>query len=601
MAIKNASDLLVYARTVPAKRQITRIYVKDNNPITFADGTSQGILKINNISNAIGQIYDDISSALITQNTADDVLTQVAGRLAITYNYLYNNANIESITINGVDYKYREVRNYSVGLVPTIEIVDSQNITLNEDAIIIEVLTPGSSAVLDPVAFSTSASISFNQDLRDCTNKDSEGNAEYKGGLRSFEISTEALQSVNPDVPLDGTDFFKHLKERSTVNLSFSDRVRNIIRTNLTQSGVDGFLVGSSPITQTNLQPDPFGGSTASKLSIDSGTSQSSWYRRLEYAINSSRLEGKYVTWTFHLKGDPASPNNDEASFWASGQSSGQNLTISSFEILSGDGTITNLTSSEVKKITGLNTGDNNVPANWTRVRVTYKREGGFSSSNTYFNLSPGLGNAQVGDDVIYTSSWQLEFSNKATNYQDPTLITRWQGDALVSNINYESGVEDNLTCSASFTGTGPVFYNGLGPELIGDTEFNLPNPVGGTLNPASAYWQIENSGTTANSKIENGLGKFFINGTGNTSIKKTGILNNGDSYLLTYTIPSNSPSTGALVLQDASENDTDVFLDITVGTHKLQFVSFSNNLVIKRSGTSADVFMSSISLKKVL
>ena len=94
MAIKNASDLLVYARTVPAKRQITRIYVKDNNPITFADGTSQGILKINNISNAIGQIYDDISSALITQNTANDVLTQVAGRLAITYNYLYNNANI---------------------------------------------------------------------------------------------------------------------------------------------------------------------------------------------------------------------------------------------------------------------------------------------------------------------------------------------------------------------------------------------------------------------------------------------------------------------------------------------------------------------------
>ena len=110
MAIKNASDLLVYSRTVSAKQQITRIYVKDNNPITFADGTTQGILKINNISNAVGQIFDDISSALITQNTGDDVLSQLAGRLVISHNYIYNNSSIESITINGVDYKYREVK-----------------------------------------------------------------------------------------------------------------------------------------------------------------------------------------------------------------------------------------------------------------------------------------------------------------------------------------------------------------------------------------------------------------------------------------------------------------------------------------------------------
>ena len=586
MAIKNASDLLVYAKTASAKQQITRIYVKDNNPITFADGTSQGVLKINNVTNTIGQVFDDVFSATITQNTASDVLTQVAGRLTVTYGYIYHNTTIESITINGVDYKYREVRNYSVGIVPTLEIVNG-TANLNDDSIIIEITQPGSSSILDPIAFSTSASISFNQDLRDCTNKDSEGFAEYKGGLRSFEISTETLQSVNPDVPLDGTDFFKHLKERSTVNLSFSDRVRNIIRTNLTQSGVDGFLIGTGSISQTNLHDDPFGSSTASKIEMTG----SSTFKRLQYNLQIGRIEGKFVTWTFYVKGDPNSPNNNKASFFVN---KSVDVTPYSFEILSGDGEIGTI-SAGVKKITQLNTGNNNVSANWTRVRVTYKFDGGGGGTtipgNVLFGLCPGLGDSQSANDIIYTSSWQIELSNKATNYQDPTLITRWQGDALVSNINYESGVEENLTCSASFTGTGPVFYNGLGPELIEDTEFNDPN-----------YWTLNNTGTGAASVVENGYGKI-ITTSGLTTIQKNlGLYSTpGDMFLLTYTVHTSTQ--GGLAIHDGWEASPDFDLRIpsSVGTHTALLKPGQNSLIIKRSGGPTTIWLSSISLKKVL
>ena len=37
MAIKNASDLLVYAKTTDPAEQVTRIYVKTVNPFIFPD------------------------------------------------------------------------------------------------------------------------------------------------------------------------------------------------------------------------------------------------------------------------------------------------------------------------------------------------------------------------------------------------------------------------------------------------------------------------------------------------------------------------------------------------------------------------------------
>ena len=261
MAIQNASDLLVYVKTDEPAEQKTRIRVLTTDPIEVPEGGTTGTVKINNLTDENGVVSDDISTAAST-NTGSTVLAAINAVLtSATYEYSSGSNQTDGA------YTYRDFENKSNGIVPTLEIV-SGTATLNENAVIIEIVTPGSSAIFDPVAFSTSASFSTNMDLRDITNKDSEGYSESLGGLRSFELSTDLLQSINPDVPLDGTDFFDKLKARSLVDLSFSDRIRNIIRTNLTQSGVDGFT--TSTVTQTNLQSDPFGALTASKL-VNSG------------------------------------------------------------------------------------------------------------------------------------------------------------------------------------------------------------------------------------------------------------------------------------------------------------------------------------------
>ena len=214
-------------------------------------------------------------------------------------------------------------------------------------------------------------------------------------------------------------------------------------------------------------------------------------------------------------------------------------------------------------------------------------------TSAVAFRVFPGdFQTGQPAGESVVVSSWQLEFSNKATNYQDPTLITRWQGDALVSNINYESGVEDNLTCSASFTGTGPVFENGLGPELIEDTEFNDSN-----------YWTLDNSGTGAASIVENGYGKILTSG-GITAIQKNlGLYSTpGDLFYLTYTVHTSSQ--GGLAIHDGWDDSSTPFdfqIPSSVGTHTVLLKPGSNSLIIKRSSGPTTIWLSSVSLKKVL
>ena len=108
-------------------------------------------------------------------------------------------------------------------IVPIIEIVEGTAELQSDDNLIVEVRTSGSSAIFDPVAFSTSASFNSTVDTIDVTTKDSLGVAEFLVGQKSFEISTDVLQSVNPDIPLDGTDFFHELNERDEVNVRFSE------------------------------------------------------------------------------------------------------------------------------------------------------------------------------------------------------------------------------------------------------------------------------------------------------------------------------------------------------------------------------------------
>jgi len=418
MAIQNASDLLVYIKTGVALKQITRIKVLTTSPLS-----TTGALKINNVTNVSGQVFDDVATGSTSTNNGSSVLSIITNKLQESaYGY-----TISSESTQG-DYTYRDVTNGGTGLVPTLEIINNTAI-LKKDSVVIEIMTPGSSDILDPVAFSTSASFSTNTDLIDVTTKDSEGCSESVSGLKSFELSTELLQNLNPDHPIDGTDFLNKLRKRRTYNISFSDRIRNIILTNLVKSGEDNFV--ESGLTQTLGQSDPFGGTTATRYTT--GASTNSKYIR--YALELARVEDKKLTLSFYVKGYASTT---KASIFC-------NTPLLSVTKLSGDGTYSN------GLISGLNTGVSSNPANWTRMEVTFDTSD--MSSATSFYLYPGISSAQ-DSDAIETSSWQFELKGAATSYQDPTTITRWQGEALVTSIDFDAGVEDNLTCSATFTGT---------------------------------------------------------------------------------------------------------------------------------------------------
>lgn len=420
MAIKNASDLLVYTKT-SATKQVTRIKALTTAPFSVY-GTGKKGVKVNNITQSNGVIIND-HAIDISSNTGTSIVENAY--------FAAHYALIGSTQTDG-DYTYRDYENGATGLVPTLEIVSGTG-TLKDDAIVIEILTPGSSDVFDPVAFSTQASFSTNMDLRDVTTKDSEGWSESVGGLKSFEVSTELLQTLNPDHPIDGTDFINKLKERSLVNVSFSDRIRNILTNNTVAAGQDGFTLNTA--AETTGQGDPFSGTTASFITA-SDTSQS----RLQCIFSASRLEDKKLTWSFYIK---------------QGSTGIATIRILNVDrdaytprVISGSGSLETL-SSEYYKITGLN-------SNWTKIAVEFKNPIDVTSGENQveFRLYPGVYNSQTTSTSIYTSSWQFEQNKSATDYQDPTTINRWQGDALVTSVSFDAGVEDNLTCSATFTGT---------------------------------------------------------------------------------------------------------------------------------------------------
>ena len=432
MAIKNASDLLVYTKTSAAVKQVTRISVKTSSPLS-----NTGTLKINNITNGSGVVSDDVATAAISTNTGSGALTKIKDKLVNDYGYTTG-----SETVSG-DYTYRDLTNGATGLVPTLEIING-TAALEEGAIVIEIITPGSSAVLDPVAFSTSASFSTNMDLRDVTTKDSEGWSESVGGLKSFEVSTELLQSLNPDHPIDGTDFINKLKERSLVNVSFSDRIRNILTNNTVTAGQDGFYVTN--VTQVTGQTDHFGGTTASSIEATSVSNDA-----LKNNIPTARLENKKLSWSFYVKGDGTTT---KATF----RLTDTEASALTYRVISGNGSETispyTVPGTGWYKIEGLNT-------TWCRVAIEFPNPINVTGgSGVVFTLYPGLSEVQGSSAKVFTSSWQIEHRGSATDYQDPTNVSRWQGDALVTSVSFDAGVEDNLTCSATFTGTATNTYN---------------------------------------------------------------------------------------------------------------------------------------------
>jgi len=210
MAIKNASDLLVYKKSPADVAQITRIKVLNTTPLS-----ANGTVKILNTTTSGGANVAELETASTTSNTGSDLIIKI-------YTVLVNNGYTSSSSVTDGDYIYRDFTNAHQGDVNTLSFADG---TAEIDESGIEVIVIQSGETLngqEPIAHSTSASISFNEDLRDITSKDSGGYQENAGGLRSFELSSDALQDINAD--LDFKEFYDDVHERNEVIVRFAER-----------------------------------------------------------------------------------------------------------------------------------------------------------------------------------------------------------------------------------------------------------------------------------------------------------------------------------------------------------------------------------------
>lgn len=237
MAIKNASDLLVY-KTVIATTQVTRILFKAT-PTSVALGN----LIINNVTDG-ASVESNVTTGDITAHTATQACTVCKAALE------GKGYTVTAIQTLGTS-RYIDCTNGAVGNVSEINIISGTS-TLDLDKVTLVVTTSGLDAGQEPIAHSTSASISFSADLRDITTKDSLGWQENLGGLKSFELSTDALVDLSAD--LDFQEFWYDYKDLTEVTVRFAERVTG---------GSDRYWEGNAYITS---------------LSIDAGVEENATY-----------------------------------------------------------------------------------------------------------------------------------------------------------------------------------------------------------------------------------------------------------------------------------------------------------------------------------
>ena len=213
MAIKNASDLLVYKKSPADVAQVTRVKVKKVSPLS-----ATGTIFVKNYTTSSGANVAQEETVGATNNGAT-VIIRISNVLTASSNYSSTNTIDPGVDS---DFVYRDFTNAYQGDVNTLSFADG-TADIDEGAIEVIVLTSGETlGDYEPIAHSTSASISFNNDLRDVTTKDSAGFQENIGGLKSFELSSDALQDINAD--LDFKEFYDDINERNEVIIKFAER-----------------------------------------------------------------------------------------------------------------------------------------------------------------------------------------------------------------------------------------------------------------------------------------------------------------------------------------------------------------------------------------
>lgn len=230
MAIINASDLLVYLNFPSAIPQVTRIKILSATPFSNSGG-NVNILKT---TNASGIEIASLTTINASSNTGQALLTRIKEKLDV------NSYAVGAVTQEG-NYHYVDVTNDFDGFVSTLSVVSGTG-TLEAGVVSVEVLTAGSDAGSTPIAFSTSASLNITQDFRDITNKESASFAQHLPGLKSFEMSTDALQDYSAD--LEFQDLLARLKTGTSVTVKFSERIT---------SGTDQQYTGSAKVTSISM------------------------------------------------------------------------------------------------------------------------------------------------------------------------------------------------------------------------------------------------------------------------------------------------------------------------------------------------------------
>lgn len=237
MAIQNASDLLVYKKLGSSNvAQVTNVFIKSdgNTPLS-----ATGNVKLIDAVDASG---NSIADQTITTSTNTDLGLANSLKAAIDALAGYSCSAVSS-NDGGRLFTVTNAFAGDLSEDKTFKIIDGTS-AIEAGVIDLTVTTPGSNAnEYEPIAFSTSASISFTRDLRDVTTKDSAGWSESAIGLKSFEMTTDALQDYTSD--LNFQQFFEDLGSGESITLRFKQR---------TSDGSDEFYQGSAIVSSLSIE-----------------------------------------------------------------------------------------------------------------------------------------------------------------------------------------------------------------------------------------------------------------------------------------------------------------------------------------------------------
>ena len=241
MAIKNASDLLVYKKS-PADQAQRIEFNFEGEDIVTETGVGGGYVFVNNLYNAAGVKAAPLRVYIgVNNRDGDDFGTAL--RIAIN-GYASADATAGVSNIDTANYSsLLHITNDYAGDVDPITITADANTTVDNTKISATVTQDGeTNNNYQPIGYSTSASLSVNRETRDVTNKDSGGTAEHLAGLKSFEITTDALQDFTQDEDFDRN--LDDLKTGDSVFVRFSERFTN---------GTDIAFAGNVKVTSISM------------------------------------------------------------------------------------------------------------------------------------------------------------------------------------------------------------------------------------------------------------------------------------------------------------------------------------------------------------